>query len=58
MPGILRQALFFLTFRLRLRQSLAGLADEERDVVAVVDIGDIEVVLGAVVGRTHIDDAK
>ena len=29
-----------------------------RDVVAVVDVGNVKVVLSAVVGRTHIDDAQ
>ena len=49
--------LLFL-FRFRFRQGAARLADEGGEVVAVVDIGDVEVRLRTLVGRLQVEGSE
>lgn len=52
--------LVFLLFllRLRLREHLASLTDKLGEIVAIIDISDIEIVLGPFIRWTHIDGAQ
>ena len=47
-----------LLLGLRLWQHLAGLADEQGEVVTVIDVGDVEMILGPFVRRLHVDGTQ
>ena len=50
--------LFFFLFRLLFRQSFTGLANQCRQIVAVVHVVNEEVVFRAIVGRAHFNVAE